>query len=157
MRVTSFDCLKTTFRRPVLAYHARCIDWLQHKRIYPGDTHIFHSPSSLSSLSMTCDKPLLKVRGCRFDIGDVKVHRSPYEHGHGQIMHMAMKGMYASLLMASPAVLEPVYRCEISCPQVCVTLTCSCPWRRKVLHHVYVPKMRTVSNPREKEIVATTA
>lgn len=62
-------------------------------------------------------RSLLQVRGCRFNLQDVVLHADAIHRGMGQIMPTARRVVYASMLTASPMLLEPVYLCEISCPQ----------------------------------------
>lgn len=59
-----------------------------------------------------------QVRGCRFNLMDVVLHADAIHRGMGQIMPTARRVVYACMLTASPVLLEPVYLCEISCPQV---------------------------------------
>lgn len=61
---------------------------------------------------------LAQVRGVRFNLLDVVLHADAIHRGMGQIMPTSRRVVYASMLTASPMLLEPVYLCEISCPQV---------------------------------------
>ncbi|CAM9948175.1 unnamed protein product [Pylaiella littoralis] len=58
-----------------------------------------------------------KVRGVRFNLLDVVLHADAIHRGMGQIMPTSRRVVYASMLTASPMLLEPVFLCEISCPQ----------------------------------------
>lgn len=64
-----------------------------------------------------CDE---NVRGVRFDIHDVTLHADAIHRGGGQIIPTARRVLYASLLTASPRLLEPVYLVEIQCPEAVV-------------------------------------
>uniref|UniRef100_UPI00358E5F1B elongation factor 2 n=1 Tax=Myxine glutinosa TaxID=7769 RepID=UPI00358E5F1B len=64
-----------------------------------------------------CDE---NVRGVRFDIHDVTLHADAIHRGGGQIIPTARRVLYASLLTASPRMLEPVYLVEIQCPEAVV-------------------------------------
>ena len=58
-----------------------------------------------------------QVRGVRFNLLDVVLHADAIHRGMGQIMPTSRRVVYASILTASPVLLEPVFLCEISCPQ----------------------------------------
>ena len=60
-----------------------------------------------------CDETM---RGVRFDLKDLMVHSDPAHHGGGQIIPTTRRVLYASMLTASPALLEPVYLVETQCP-----------------------------------------
>ncbi|XP_046856113.1 elongation factor 2-like [Xenia sp. Carnegie-2017] len=57
------------------------------------------------------------LRGVRFNIHDVTLHADAIHRGAGQIMPTARRCIYACVLTASPGLLEPVYLCEIQCPE----------------------------------------
>lgn len=57
------------------------------------------------------------MRGVRFNIHDVTLHADAIHRGGGQIIPTARRCLYACMLTASPAVLEPVYLVEIQCPE----------------------------------------
>jgi elongation factor 2 len=61
-----------------------------------------------------CDENL---RGCRFNIYDVALHTDAIHRGGGQIIPTARRVLYASQMTASPRMMEPVYLCEIQCPE----------------------------------------
>jgi len=61
-----------------------------------------------------CDE---NMRGCRFNIQDVTLHADAIHRGGGQIIPTARRVFYASMLTAQPRLMEPVYLCEIQCPQ----------------------------------------
>jgi elongation factor 2 len=58
-----------------------------------------------------------QVRGVRFNLMDVVLHADAIHRGMGQIMPTARRVVYACLYVSSPSILEPVYLCEIQCPQ----------------------------------------
>jgi elongation factor 2 len=60
------------------------------------------------------------VRGVRFNLHDVTLHADAIHRGGGQIIPTARRVMYACMLTASPRYLEPVYLCEIQCPESAV-------------------------------------
>jgi elongation factor 2 len=57
------------------------------------------------------------MRGIRFDIHDVVLHADAIHRGGGQIIPTARRCFYACQLTAAPVLLEPVYLCEIQCPE----------------------------------------
>merc|ERR1712062_345256 len=57
------------------------------------------------------------MRGVRFNIHDVTLHTDAIHRGGGQIIPTARRVLYASVLMAEPRLLEPVYLCEITVPE----------------------------------------
>ncbi|XP_015379817.1 PREDICTED: translation elongation factor 2 [Diuraphis noxia] len=60
------------------------------------------------------------MRAVRFNIYDVTLHADAIHRGGGQIIPTARRCMYASILAAHPRIMEPVYLCEIQCPEVAV-------------------------------------
>jgi len=58
-----------------------------------------------------------QMRGCRFNLMDVVLHADAIHRGMGQIMPTSRRVCFSSLLTAEPALLEPVYLCNISVPQ----------------------------------------
>ena len=71
---------------------------------------------------MTREAPLTEehMRGIRFNINDVVLHGDAIHRGAGQIMPTARKAMYASELYGEPRLQEPVFLCEIQCPDEAV-------------------------------------
>merc|ERR1712141_854862 len=61
-----------------------------------------------------CDE---NVRGVRFNIYDVTLHTDAIHRGGGQIIPTARRALYACQLTANPGLMEPVYLCEIQCPE----------------------------------------
>ena len=64
-----------------------------------------------------CDE---HMRGVRFNIQDVTLHADAIHRGGGQIIPTCRRVLYASILTASPRLQEPVYLCEIQCPESAV-------------------------------------
>lgn len=62
-----------------------------------------------------CDE---NCRGIRMNIHDVSLHTDAIHRGGGQIIPTARRVFYASILTAQPRILEPVYLCEIQCPEI---------------------------------------
>jgi len=61
-----------------------------------------------------CDE---NVRSVRFNIHDVTLHADAIHRGGGQIIPTARRCLYACMLTAGPALMEPVYLVEIQCPE----------------------------------------
>ncbi|KAK5998303.1 Elongation factor 2 [Cladobotryum mycophilum] len=57
------------------------------------------------------------MRSIRFNILDVTLHADAIHRGGGQIIPTARRVLYASALLAEPALLEPVYLVEIQVPE----------------------------------------
>jgi len=57
------------------------------------------------------------MRGVRFNIHDVLLHTDAIHRGYGQVGLAAKRCMFASVLTASPRILEPMYLVEIQCPE----------------------------------------
>ncbi|ODN04995.1 Elongation factor 2 [Orchesella cincta] len=57
------------------------------------------------------------LRGVRFNIYDVTLHADAIHRGGGQIIPTARRCLYACALTAAPKLMEPVYLCEIQCPE----------------------------------------
>merc|ERR1711862_407912 len=58
-----------------------------------------------------------QMRGCRFNLMDVVLHADAIHRGMGQLMPTARRVCFASLMTASPCLLEPIYLANISVPQ----------------------------------------
>ena len=58
-----------------------------------------------------------QVRGLMIRVLDVTLHADAIHRGAGQILPTARRVTYASMLTASPSLLEPMYLADISCPQ----------------------------------------
>jgi len=57
------------------------------------------------------------MRGVRFNVHDVTLHADAIHRGGGQIIPTARRVFYASQMMASPRLMEPIYLVEIQCPE----------------------------------------
>lgn len=57
------------------------------------------------------------VRSVRVNILDVTLHADAIHRGGGQIIPTMRRATYASMLLAQPAIQEPVFLCEIQCPE----------------------------------------
>jgi elongation factor 2 len=57
------------------------------------------------------------LRATRFNVMDVTLHADAIHRGTGQIMPTTRRVLYAAMLLAKPAVLEPVYLVEIQVPE----------------------------------------
>mmetsp|Transcript_12364 Transcript_12364/g.20711 ORF Transcript_12364/g.20711 Transcript_12364/m.20711 type:complete len:1009 (-) Transcript_12364:109-3135(-) len=60
-----------------------------------------------------CDEP---IRNVKFKILDASVALEPIHRGGGQVIPTARRTAYSALLMATPRLMEPVYRVEIQAP-----------------------------------------
>jgi elongation factor 2 len=60
------------------------------------------------------------LRAVRFNIHDVTLHADAIHRGGGQIIPTTRRCLYACALTAAPRLMEPVYLCEIQCPEVAV-------------------------------------
>jgi len=57
------------------------------------------------------------MRGVRFNVKDATLHADAIHRGGGQVIPTARRVIYASFLTAAPRLQEPVYLCEIQCPE----------------------------------------
>lgn len=57
------------------------------------------------------------MRSCRFNIMDVTLHADAIHRGGGQIIPTARRVLYASVLLAEPALQEPIFLVEIQVPE----------------------------------------
>jgi elongation factor 2 len=57
------------------------------------------------------------MRAIRFNILDVTLHADAIHRGGGQVIPTARRVLYAATLLAEPALLEPVFLCEIQVPE----------------------------------------
>ena len=58
-----------------------------------------------------------QMRGARFNILDVVLHADAIHRGGGQIIPACRSAIYASVMVAEPALMEPIYLVEITCPE----------------------------------------
>jgi len=67
-----------------------------------------------SKEGVLCDENL---RACRFNLYDVALHADAIHRGGGQIIPTARRCLMAAHLSGEPRLMEPVYQCEIQCPE----------------------------------------
>jgi elongation factor 2 len=80
------------------------------------------------------------MRGCRFNILDVVLHADAIHRGGGQIIPTCRRVVYASTLMANPALMEPVFLVEIQCPENAMGGIYKCLNKRR--GHVFAEEQR---------------
>jgi len=56
------------------------------------------------------------MRGIRFNLNDVTLHADAIHRGAGQIMPTTKRVLYACQLKSQPALMEPMYLCDITVP-----------------------------------------
>jgi len=61
------------------------------------------------------------LRGVRFNLMDITMHADAIHRGAGQIMPPMKRAMYACQIKSSPSLLEPMYVCDITVPNVAVS------------------------------------
>merc|ERR1711915_932373 len=61
-----------------------------------------------------CDE---NMRAVRFNVKDATLHADAIHRGGGQIIPTTRRVLYACVLTAEPRLQEPVYLCEIQCPE----------------------------------------
>merc|ERR1711879_469933 len=66
------------------------------------------------------------MRGIRFNIMDVHLHRDSNHRGAGQIMPPTRRACFAAELTAKPTLQEPVFLVEITCPQEAMSGVYNC-------------------------------
>jgi len=71
------------------------------------------------------------MRGVRINIEDVTLHADAIHRGGGQILPTTRRVCYASFLTAMPCLLEPVYLCEIQCPESAIGGIYGCLTKRR--------------------------
>jgi elongation factor 2 len=57
------------------------------------------------------------MRGIRFNILDVTLHTDAIHRGGGQVIPTCRRVLFASVLTAAPAIQEPVFLVEVTCPE----------------------------------------
>ncbi|KAG0017073.1 Elongation factor 2 [Entomortierella chlamydospora] len=57
-----------------------------------------------------------RMRGCRFNIMDVVLTGDAIHRGGGQLIPTCRRAIFGSFLTATPALIEPIYLAEITCP-----------------------------------------
>lgn len=81
-----------------------------------------------SNEGVLCDE---NMRGIRINIKDVALHADAIHRGGGQIIPTARRVVYACVLTSAPVLLEPVYLCEIQCPENAVGGIYGCLTKRR--------------------------
>jgi len=61
------------------------------------------------------------LRGVRFNLMDITMHADAIHRGAGQIMPPMKRAMYACQIKSNPSLLEPMYVCDITVPNVAVS------------------------------------
>jgi elongation factor 2 len=61
------------------------------------------------------------MRGCRFNLMDITLHADAIHRGAGQIMPPMKRAIYATQIKSGPALLEPMYVCDITVPNQAVS------------------------------------
>lgn len=75
--------------------------------------HVINGFQSVTLNGVLCEEP---VRGVRFNLKDCSLHADTIHRGAGQIVPAAINCLYASMLTATPIILEPLYLVEIQVP-----------------------------------------
>jgi elongation factor 2 len=57
------------------------------------------------------------MRGCRFNLMDVKLHADSIHRGMGQIQPTARRVFFGAALVADVRFMEPIFKCVIACPE----------------------------------------
>jgi elongation factor 2 len=57
------------------------------------------------------------MRGIKFNLMDIVLHADSIHRGTGQVMPPMKRAIYATQIRSDPALLEPVYVCDITVPQ----------------------------------------
>lgn len=70
-----------------------------------------------------CEEPL---RGVRFNLHDTTLHADAIHRGAGQIAPATWRCLYASMLTAKPAIMEPIFLAEIQVPDNYISTIYSC-------------------------------
>jgi elongation factor 2 len=70
--------------------------------------------SKMLSSGPLCQEP---CRGVKFALQDVTLHADNIHRGGGQIIPAMEQVCFASMLSAEPRLMEPIYLCEITCPE----------------------------------------
>lgn len=76
--------------------------------------HVVGAFMQTTTGGVLCDEVL---RGCRFNITDVKLHADAIHRGAGQIMPCARKVFFACMIASAPRLMEPMYLVDITVPK----------------------------------------
>jgi len=61
------------------------------------------------------------MRGIRFNLNDIVLHADAIHRGAGQIMPPMKRCMFACQMKSKPCLLEPMYVCDITVPQIAIS------------------------------------
>ncbi|XP_068210064.1 translation elongation factor 2-like isoform X2 [Palaemon carinicauda] len=61
-----------------------------------------------------------RMHGIQFNLHDIVLHSNLRRRGPGQIIAGTRRTMFASILSAEPRLKEPVYLCEVQCPEAAI-------------------------------------
>lgn len=87
-----------------------------------------------------CGEPL---RGVRFNLHDAKIHPDPPHRRPGIIGATTRRVLSAAFLAAMPALVEPIYLCEIQTEQECIGKIYGCISQRRGMVVEEIPKPGT--------------
>jgi len=76
-----------------------------------------HVSTAFREISMSGVFAHEPLRGCRFDLVDCKLHSDSIHRGVGQIVPASRDALYASQICSSPALMEPIYICDVTVPR----------------------------------------
>merc|ERR1712134_151502 len=67
----------------------------------------------------TGEGPIIEeeMRGVQVNVMDVTLHADAIHRGMGQIMPTSRRACYAAMLKSEPAIMEPIFKAEISVPE----------------------------------------
>eukprot|EP01006_Ploeotia_vitrea_P035292 TRINITY_DN65850_c7_g8_i1.p2 TRINITY_DN65850_c7_g8~~TRINITY_DN65850_c7_g8_i1.p2 ORF type:complete len:855 (-),score=488.92 TRINITY_DN65850_c7_g8_i1:1224-3788(-) len=74
--------------------------------------------SQVTLAGILAEEPL---RGIRVDIQDVTLHADAIHRGAGQLMPPTKRAVYATEISSGPALLEPMFVCDITVPQAAMS------------------------------------
>lgn len=86
----------------------KSVAYLNESKGYIGDGFQWSS-----SRGVLCEEPL---RGVRFNIEDALFHQDNVHRGGNNVTPAARRSLYAAMLTAQPAIMEPIYAVEIQVP-----------------------------------------
>ena len=85
--------------------------------------HVINGFQNVTLNGVLCEEP---VRGVRFNLKDLMLHSDCIHRGGSQLIPTAINCLYASMLTATPIIMEPVYLVEIQVPDSCVGTIYNC-------------------------------
>jgi len=72
--------------------------------------HVNNGFKMATGRGVLCEEPMM---GVRFNLHDANLHADSIHRGAGQLLSPARNSMFAAMLVAQPALLEPIYLVEI--------------------------------------------